>query len=98
LEQQWHSHHKLVAGYSHAGAAQSAAENAGFYGGTLGYFQYQHADSAKAIVHTKLTSLFDPTSHRLTTQLSYYDNNWVWFGLALYSGQLSNLASGNHPE
>jgi endoglucanase len=93
LQQQWAAHGRLADGYSHGGEP-TGGENTGFYGGTLGYFQFRHPDSAKAVVAGKLAPLYDADTQRLTRSLNYYDNNWAWFGLALYGGQLPDIAGG----
>lgn len=94
LQQAWSHQHELVDGYSHAGQATGSGESLGFYGGTLGYFQYQQARAAQTIVREKLAPLYSVSSGQLTRQLNYYDNNWVWFGLALYDGTLNQPAGG----
>jgi endoglucanase len=94
LDSQWSGRQQLVAVYGHDGSRQADYESVALYGGTLGYFQDEHEPAAAAIVQQKLLPLYDQKSGGLTHSLNYYDNNWAWFGLALYLGHLPNLAKG----
>lgn len=90
----WQRNHRLEAVYSHNGSAKADYASLALYGGVLPYFQYTHPASAQAIVKSQLAPLLSESSRGLMRPLSYYDNNWVWFGLALYSGRLLNFAHG----
>lgn len=46
---------------------------------------------AKALYDAKLISQFSVDSDSWKTVLSYYDDNWAWFGIALYNDLLPNL-------
>jgi hypothetical protein len=37
--------------------------------------------------------LFSPDSNTWKITLGYYDDNWAWFGIALYNNLLPNLAT-----
>jgi hypothetical protein len=41
--------------------------------------------------------LFNPDTNTWKEELSYYDNNWAWFGIALYNNLLPNLTA-NVPD
>jgi endoglucanase len=82
----------LAAVYGHDGMPKVSYESLALYGGVLGYFKATDSGIASDIVRTKLRPLYNQAHNTLTTRLSYYDNNWVWFGLALYEGRLPNLA------
>ena len=94
LNAEWQKHHSLAAVYGHDGTPKVAYESLALYGGTLGYFDATSSDTADDIVRTKIEPLYDPTHHQLKSTLSYYDNNWVWFGLALYENKLPDLVAG----
>jgi hypothetical protein len=47
---------------------------------------------AKEVYEKKLAFLFDQDTNTWKGDLSYYDSNWAWFGIALYNGLLPNLA------
>jgi hypothetical protein len=67
-------------------------QTAAFYGGTIGYFMVVDPDNAKIIHDNKLQALFNPDTNTWKVQLGYYDDNWAWFGIALYNNMLPNLA------
>jgi endo-1,4-beta-D-glucanase Y len=94
LGRQWGRHKQLAAVYGHDGDVMAGYASVAMYGGTLGYFQFEQPDQSRAVAKAQLLPLYDPGAGKLTRDLSYYDNNWAWFGLALFSGALPNLAGG----
>ncbi|HET6925126.1 MAG TPA: glycosyl hydrolase family 8, partial [Candidatus Saccharimonadales bacterium] len=94
LEQQWGQHGRLAARYHHDGSAAVSYESNALYGGVLPYFQTVSSGDAASIINDKLAPLFADHGRALRQPLNYYDNNWVWFGLALYAGQSPDLAQG----
>ncbi len=92
LQTQWKSQNKLYAIYSHDGQPASNYESAAAYGASMGYFLADDGEDANAIYNTKLRALYNPDKNTWKDQLSYYDDNWVWFGLAMYHNALPNLA------
>ena len=94
LEQQWTYNSKILTAYDHLGAPVTPEQEApAVYGGTIGYFIVEKPESAKQIYSSKLRSLYDPNKQSWTKPLGYYDDNWAWFGMALYLQQLPNLAA-----
>lgn len=91
LATQWDRHQELLAIYSHSGQPKADYASLALYGGTLGYFMNEQSDMARSIVSNKLEPLYDPATQQLTQSPSYYDNSWVWFGYALYTGRLQNV-------
>lgn len=61
------------------------------YGGAMGYFATVAPDLADQVYTDELLPLYDADDGDLTGELSYYDSNWVWFGMALYLDELPNL-------
>jgi hypothetical protein len=49
-------------------------------------------ETAEAIYNNKLQLLFNPDTNSWKVKLGYYDDNWAWFGIALYNSMLPNLA------
>jgi endo-1,4-beta-D-glucanase Y len=94
----WNSSGALAASYSHDGTPLLSGQSAAMYGGTLGYFMASDPEAANRIYRSKLLSLYDATIGGWSPTLSYYDDNWAWFGVALYNGQLPNLAEGLPPS
>lgn len=92
LGDQWNANDKLAAIYTHDGVATADYESTGAYGGDIGYFIVNDPAQAKQVYDTKLQYLYDPNKNTWTQDLGYYDANWAWFGMALYTGGLENLA------
>jgi endoglucanase len=91
LSHKWETEQKLTAAYSHGGASTSDHEVPAMYGGSLGYFIISDPANAKVIYETKLKTLYSMDSNGWKEPLSYYDDNWAWFGMALYTKHLPNL-------
>jgi endoglucanase len=91
LNEQWEQHHELRAIYSHSGQPKVDYASLALYGGTIGYFKLFHDNAARSIVSNKLESQYSARDKQFISSPSYYDNNWMWFGYALYSGQLPNV-------
>ncbi len=93
LENEWTTNGLLYTNYAHDGTAITKNQAAAFYGGTIGYFINTNPETAKEIYDNKLIYLLDPNTESWKVELGYYDDNWAWFGIALYNGLLTNLAS-----
>ncbi|MDE1944532.1 MAG: hypothetical protein KGH97_03525, partial [Patescibacteria group bacterium] len=93
LTDEWRANERLPAIQAHDGSVVDGSESAALYGGAIGYFLLADQKDASAVFRAKLLSLYDPATGAWTTDLSYYDANWVWFGIALYEGLLPNLAA-----
>jgi endoglucanase len=92
LTEEWKSKGRLVAGYGHDGTALNDYENHAFYGTGLSYFLVSDPIHVTEIYERKLKPLYSSDKQGWLNTLSYYDDNWVWFGLAMYNGLLINLA------
>jgi endoglucanase len=92
LEKEWDANGKLYSTYAHDGAVIGRNESAAMYGSSIGYFIVNSPEKAKKIYEEKLISLYSPGKQSWVEPLSYYDDNWAWFGLALYYDALPNLA------
>jgi endo-1,4-beta-D-glucanase Y len=92
LENQWNNKKKIFAGYTHDGQIINDFETPAIYGGSIGYFLVTDVKNANSIYVTKLQSLYNPDTNSWKEELSYYDDNWAWFGLALYNNFLPNLS------
>jgi len=93
LHTEWQNNHKFVSTYGHDGTPLTDTEAPAMYGGTLGYFMIENPDAAKSMYIDKLQSLYSPDAQDWKQKLSYYDDNWAWFGMALYNGKLINYYS-----
>ncbi|HVW23323.1 MAG TPA: glycosyl hydrolase family 8 [Candidatus Saccharimonadales bacterium] len=94
LAEFWNHNHRLNAIYSHDGQVVVQYESPAMYGGALGYFTVIHPDLAEAIVTHKMQLLYNDHTHSFDQTVGYYENNWLWFGLALYSDRLPKFAPG----
>ncbi|MDB5224761.1 MAG: hypothetical protein JWO43_383 [Candidatus Adlerbacteria bacterium] len=94
---EWEKNGMLSAVYTHDGRPNQQTESAALYGGTIGYFMIADPAHAKDVYEKKLVYLFDPDSNTWKQDLSYYDSNLAWFGIALYNNLLPNLTA-NIPD
>jgi endo-1,4-beta-D-glucanase Y len=91
LTDQWQANGKLDSIYAHDGSVVSTDEPPEAYGTALGYFTVVDPSDAKEIYTKKLESLYNTTTNMWTQPVSYYSDNWAWFGIALYDNALPNL-------
>jgi endoglucanase len=91
LAESWTGQGRLVAAYDRDGAPAAGDEAPALYGGAMGYFTTVRPDLADEVYTDELLPLYDPDTGDLAEQLSYYDSNWVWFGMALHLDELPNL-------
>jgi endoglucanase len=96
LRKQWQQHGRLAAEYGRDGTPlHGGREDPTVYGGDVGLFAVTEQGAATSILdHKLLTSYGSQDGVALWGGRSnYYEQNWVWFGVALASGKLPNLAS-----
>ena len=91
LSDEWDDRGSIAISYSHDGERLIDKESLAMYGGAVGYFMFMDRGAAKEIYREKLEGAFDTTETRWRAQQSYYDENWAWFGMALYQGELRDL-------
>lgn len=94
LRDKWRSYGSIASIYGHDGSEVVSDEASSIYGGTIGYFLVADQADAKSVYEKKLLFLYNPGANEWKTPLSYYDDNWAWFGIGIYNGLLPNLASG----
>ncbi len=93
LTDEWQAQGSIRTTYAHNGTPLNEAESPALYGGTIGYFSVTDPALARHIYETKLAFLFDPGTNTWKERLSYYDDNWAWFGIGLYNNLLPNLTA-----
>lgn len=91
LKTEWTEKGSLVASYSHDGSRLMNIEAIAMYGGSLGYFMVVDPVLAQDIYLGKLERLYNTNESKWQTAQSYYDENWAWFGMALYLGKTPDL-------
>jgi endo-1,4-beta-D-glucanase Y len=83
----------LDASYAHDGAVVDKYQAPAMYGGSIGYFIVENPSLAKTVYQNKLLTLYNPDTQAWRSTLSYYDDNWAWFGMALEQNDLPNLTT-----
>lgn len=91
LADEWRRSGRILSSYRHDGSPASEIEAPAMYGGAIGYFMASDSKTADEVYRRKLEGLYDTNMSRWSRELSYYDENWAWFGMALYAGELHNL-------
>lgn len=91
LSEEWRTAKTINAIYSHDGQTVSDHQVPAAYGANLAYFMVEQPSQADDIYRTKLLPLYSPDTQSWRQPLSYYDDNWAWFGMALYHGKLTDL-------
>ena len=92
FDQQWREQEKIYSTYAHDGSVIKTDEVAETYATLLGYFSIVHPDTAEEIYDKKLKPLYNQDTNSWREQMTYYADNWVWFGIALHEHKLDNLA------
>jgi endo-1,4-beta-D-glucanase Y len=91
LSDEWTKNGKLAATYSADGTVINKAEVPAMYGAAMGYFMVSDPAHAEQVYNQKLKSLYNPDTTSWKKQLSYYDDNWAWFGIGLYNNLFTPL-------
>lgn len=91
LRDQWDRHHRLLPEYEHDGTpVVGAGEDPTVYGGDIGAFVVTAPSAARAILQDRLLAAYQggPGPAHWGDPNNYYEQNWIWFGVALASGVL----------
>jgi endoglucanase len=91
LTKEWEAKGKIAGTYSHDGKVLSDAEIPAVYGTVIGYFMVSDPKNAEVIYNQKLKSLYNPDTNSWKRLLSYYDDNWTWFGIGLYNNLIKPI-------
>lgn len=78
---------KLVEQYAHDGVSLSQRESPTMYATSLSFLQYTDEALAREIYEQKIIALYSNDENTFDTTLPYYDQNWLWFGAALFNNQ-----------
>ncbi len=97
INNEWNSKKRLSTVYSHDGKVVTDTEAPAVYGGNLGVLMATDTEAAQALYESKLKDLYNPDTQSWKQTLSYYDDNWAWFGIALYNKKIVNLAKEIKP-
>jgi hypothetical protein len=96
LSDKWSADKTVKAVYKHDGGFVESYESPATYGGVIGYFDVVSTTTADEVYAQKLEALYSPDRQGWTVPLSYYDDNWAWFGIALTQKALPNLATSEY--
>ncbi len=92
LSEAWKNDKTIFSIYGHDGKVISKDEPPEVYGTSMGYFKTVDPTLADEVYKTKLETLYEPNDNKWAVPMSYYSDNWTWFGMALYDEKLPNLA------
>jgi endoglucanase len=96
LRQQWQQKGRLAAQYRRDGTPVNGGRaDPTVYGGDIGAFVVTDPGAADAILHHQLLASYREQGGVAFwgNRSNYYEQNWVWFGVALASRRLPNLAA-----
>jgi len=82
----------LASTYEHDGTRVTDYESPAMYATALPYFQFVEPETAQELYQNKVLVLYDNDTNAFREDLNYYDQNWLWFSMALYNDSLPNLA------
>lgn len=88
LRNDWTANGYLSGSYTRNGSALYQSESPSMYGTAIGYFMAAEPEAATAIYREKIIGLYSTDTSTFRDDLPYYDQNWLWFGAALYQEML----------
>ena len=91
LDSEWKACQTIHDIYAHNGNVVDFSEAPSTYGASLPALVAVNGADADAMYNSKLVALYDPDTQDWKQVLDYYDDNWAWFGMALYNNELPNL-------
>ncbi len=91
LLQNYENNHTLASSYAHDGTVVSSAENPAMYATALGYFALVNKTLAAQMYQDKIIRLYSNDQNSFNKTIPYYEQNWLWFGAALYNNFLSKF-------
>lgn len=83
---------RIASVYSHDGEVIDSSENPTAYSTALGCFKVINPDLADTLYQEKIVSLYANDEDSFNPEIPYYEQNWLWFGAALYHDQIINYA------
>lgn len=89
---EWHTNGTIYGTYNHAGVPLSFTENTSIYATLASALSPVDPTFTQELFAAKVAPLYDPDTEDLVPHLGYYSQNWVWFGIALYTENVPNLA------
>jgi endo-1,4-beta-D-glucanase Y len=89
----WRQHGKLASEYTHDGAVRNPNEDPTVYGGAIASFLVVDRNAGDQLVSRleATATSSGPDGTYFGTSTNYYEQNWIWFGLAFAYGTLHDL-------
>ncbi len=84
---------KLPTSLSHDGQIVQDQENPTMYATAIGYFMLADPIAAKKIYQEKILNLYSNDQNMFNSNLPYYEQNWLWFGSAIYNHEINSLSN-----
>lgn len=94
LTQEYQDKQMIHGTYTHDGIPLNELEHPLMYATSLGYLVFTNPNLAKTIYEDKILSLYADENYNFNEDLGYYEQNWLWFGAAMYNKQLFNYEAG----
>lgn len=91
LKEDYKTNRSLSAMYSHSGERLADYESPSMYAMSLGYFMNTDSELAREIYQQKVIELYSNGVNAFNEDLPYYEQNLLWFGVALYNDQLIKI-------
>jgi len=91
LRTRWSAVRRLDPVYGHDGTVVSGYDDPTVYGGDIGNFVVADPTGAVQIEQRLMSSFSGGTPAHFGDAGNYFEQNWVWFGLALSGGALADL-------
>ncbi len=88
LLKQYQLNKQLVSGYTHDGKPLDNNQNPDMYATSIGYFMIADTQVAQDIYNNKIIKLYSNDNNSFNSDLGYYEQNWLWFGAAMYNKAL----------
>jgi endoglucanase len=96
LKQQWHDKTKISSVYALNGIPMTSYSDLSTSSGPLSLFSITDAQIAKEIFDSEYSNMVYAKDRG--NILNYYNDNWAWFGTALYLNKLPNLYENTSPN
>lgn len=94
IRKRWSSSQRLDAVYGHDGTVVAGYDDPTVYGGDIGNFVVADPPAAAQLQQRLLASFVPQAPVHFGDPRNYFEQNWVWFGLALAAGALPDPGGG----
>jgi len=92
--QMYEQDNRLLSSYKHDGTPLTDYENSTMYATLLPAFSIIAPDVAQRVYDEKILKLYSSDEDSFLDFIPYYEQNWLWFGSALYLDQIHPIGLG----